>query len=115
MRGGEPRRCDRSSSSRLAPCTMTTGSSISAISRSTLSGVVPLPPILTTSISSSQRVQTGEAEAGGLVPAAAYVERLHRLTGCTLHQVVDRAGHHEPPRMRVALETDVAEVGAGEQ
>src|ERR1700676_733327 len=113
MRGGESRRRDRSSSSRLAPCTITTGSSSSAISRSTLSGLATLPPILTTSISASQRVQTAEAETGGFIPAAAHVERLHRLTGRALHQVVNRAGHDETARMRVALEADVAEVGAG--
>src|SRR2546423_14177001 len=108
IRGGCPRLVESSLSSLLAPWTRTSGSRQPATSVSRGSRSRRLPPILMTS--TSDRIEAREVEPGLLVPAKANIHRLDGLPGGAFHQVVERAHHHHPPRMRVSFEADVAAV-----
>src|SRR5947209_10785380 len=59
-------------------------------------------------------VQPGETKPGVLVESEADVHRLHRLAGCTFHQVVQRRQHDDAVSTGVELEADVTVVAAGE-
>src|SRR5207245_6057334 len=58
----------------------------------------------------SNGIQARKLEPGPLIPAKAYVERLHGLARRPLHQVVKRAHDYHPPGVWVAFEADVAVV-----
>src|SRR5829696_6546779 len=59
-------------------------------------------------------MQTRELESAIFVEAMADIERLNGLARSAFHEVVERGHHHHPIRERVALESDVAIVAAGD-
>ena len=58
------------------------------------------------------RMQAGEGEASGLIQAEHAIHGLHAVAGSPLDQVIQRRDNNHAPAVRVALESDVAVVGA---
>src|SRR5579859_8054506 len=123
MRAGCPRRSAsvvvRSDPpcSKMIRCPAATYCAISLTMRSVATPAPP--PIFTTSviakfpsISWLRRVQAGKGQAQRLVPAVHTIERLHRVSGCPLHQVIESRHHHYPALRFVKLEANIAVVAA---
>src|SRR5829696_200272 len=60
-------------------------------------------------------MQSRALERGRLREATTDIEGLHRLAGRALHQVVERGHDYNAVGVGIALEADVAPVGAGEE
>src|SRR5579884_2530736 len=127
VRAGRPSRSHSALVRSEPPCSSTTRSppAISCATSLTMRFVcvsIPAaPPIFTTSvifvapfrtIKCLYRVQAGEGEAEGLVPAEGHVESLHSVACRALHQVVQR-GHDNDARLTgIEFKADVAVVAA---
>src|SRR5260370_21236688 len=75
------------------------------------------PPILTTSVIANlhssrllDRVQAGESQSQRFVPAVHAIERLHRVSGSALHQVIQGSDDHDSPLLWIEFEADIAVV-----
>src|SRR5919198_3852370 len=60
-------------------------------------------------------METHKAETRVLSESAGDVHRLHAITGCALHEVVDRGEHDYAATARIRDEADVGEVRPGHQ
>ena len=60
-------------------------------------------------------MKTGKSETQGLGKIVHEIKRLHCLTGGAFHEIVDGADDYQTVAVRVALEADVAEIGAGQE
>src|SRR6266852_7338546 len=85
-----------------------------------LSVAIPAPPpILTTSVIANlhssrflDRVQAGKGQSQRFVPAVHAIERLHRISGSALHQVIQGSDDHDSPLFWIEIEADIAVVAA---